>query len=203
MPRPTKRTPEVAEILLAALAEGKTRPEALAVAGLDDNTLYRWMKADTAFRDAVEWAEVDGRFAASPILRLLEEAQRQREEAEARGRQRWEQARAGDASCLVGASPEIAEALKVAMGTHHIEYTRGKDGGWIRHVWQVAKSKRRPPLCGARTVKGLWPEFGGQRAEWVKPARKVALGLATVVRPLWSSHADSGRGLHRTDRSDT
>jgi hypothetical protein len=158
MPRPTKRGPEVAEVLLAALAEGKTRSEALAVAGLDDNTLYRWMKADTAFREAVAWAEVDGRFAASPILRVLEEAQRQRAEAEARSRERWERARAGDASCLIGASPEIvetlAEELMVAMGTHYVEYTRGKDGGWVRHVWRVPKSKRRPPVCGARTVKG-------------------------------------------------
>jgi len=70
VPRPTKRTPEARAALLASLRGGATRREAAADAGIDQNTFYRWLKADPSLRARVERAETDA--VAARLDRSLE-----------------------------------------------------------------------------------------------------------------------------------
>lgn len=52
-----KRTPQRAVAVAQALQVGATKEAAAAHAGIDDNTLYRWMRDDPAFASLVAAAE--------------------------------------------------------------------------------------------------------------------------------------------------
>ncbi|MBV9173618.1 MAG: hypothetical protein JOZ81_26440, partial [Chloroflexi bacterium] len=49
MPRPPKLTPERQERVLAAIGAGATRKAAASYAGVDESTLYRWLKRNASF----------------------------------------------------------------------------------------------------------------------------------------------------------
>ena len=57
--RPTKRTPEVEERILAALRDGNTRRAAYHFGGISHETFYNWMEDFAEFREAVKRAEAD------------------------------------------------------------------------------------------------------------------------------------------------
>lgn len=56
-PSGAKRTPQRAVAVAQALMVGATKRAAAAHAGIDDNTLHRWIHDDPAFRALVEAAE--------------------------------------------------------------------------------------------------------------------------------------------------
>ena len=55
--RPTKRTPERQALILRALRAGATIAAAAGHAEVSQATVYRWLRADARFRDAVKRAE--------------------------------------------------------------------------------------------------------------------------------------------------
>jgi hypothetical protein len=60
MARPTKRSPEIEQAILASLQIGNTREDSALAVGIDRVTLWRWIKEAT-FRNAVEKAEAMAR----------------------------------------------------------------------------------------------------------------------------------------------
>ena len=67
--RPSKRTPERIALLLEALLAGNTRKAASAAAGIDQDTLGRWMTADAEFADTCVQAEMTAERAAVGRIR--------------------------------------------------------------------------------------------------------------------------------------
>ena len=67
MARPTKRTPEVEQMILNALRIGNTRTDAALVAGINRDTLHEWL-AFPEFSAAVEKAEAEARARAVGYL---------------------------------------------------------------------------------------------------------------------------------------
>jgi transposase len=57
--RPTKRTPEAQERILAALRKGMTKKAAAAAGGMGYSTLNEWEHDEPEFADAVKAAESD------------------------------------------------------------------------------------------------------------------------------------------------
>lgn len=55
--RPTKRTPELEEVILRAIAAGLRPGVAAEVGGVDRTTFERWRKADADFAQTIESAE--------------------------------------------------------------------------------------------------------------------------------------------------
>lgn len=64
MARPSKYTPIRTEAILTALRAGNTRTNSAAYAGVDYDTMLRWMARYAEFRGAVEKAEADAEAAA-------------------------------------------------------------------------------------------------------------------------------------------
>lgn len=83
--RKTKRTPEVEKRILDALRVGATQKDAAAAAGIGENTLDDWKRADQDFRDAVTRAE--GACAARMAARLYQEAAK--DEGDWRAAESW------------------------------------------------------------------------------------------------------------------
>jgi len=67
--RPTKRTPENVEKILEALRVGMYKDRAALLVGIGEATLYRWLKTDTEFREAVKAAECESEFDALKRVR--------------------------------------------------------------------------------------------------------------------------------------
>jgi transposase len=61
--RPTKRTPEAQERILAALRKGMTKKAAAAAGGMGYSTLNEWEHDEPEFADAVKAAESDSQEA--------------------------------------------------------------------------------------------------------------------------------------------
>jgi hypothetical protein len=76
MPRRSKYTPELADLIVQAVAEGLTYKDAALIAGIDEDTLQRWIKryADFAARLTRAKAERSRRWLEK--LRELADAQR-------------------------------------------------------------------------------------------------------------------------------
>ncbi len=55
--RPSKRTPQRVEAILGVLRSGGTIAAAAGAAEVSQATVYRWLRADARFRDAVKRAE--------------------------------------------------------------------------------------------------------------------------------------------------
>ena len=55
--RPTKRTPQRMALILEVLRSGGTIAGAAGAAEVSQATVYRWLRADARFRDAVKRAE--------------------------------------------------------------------------------------------------------------------------------------------------
>ena len=138
MPRPTKRTPEARAALLASLRGGATRREAAADAGIDQNTFYRWLKADPSLRARVERAEADA--VSARLDRSLERLLSPPRPALTQE----------DVERLLLRRPWGREWLKLDAGTHEVAC----DESGRRRVWRVPKARRRPGPCGAKTRKG-------------------------------------------------
>jgi len=71
--RPSKRTPERAVVIIAALREGSTREGAGAVAGISARRLNEWYRDNEDFLELVEKAE---RFAQADMLKGIRRAGR-------------------------------------------------------------------------------------------------------------------------------
>lgn len=61
MARPTKRSPEIEQAILASLQIGNTYEDSCLAAGIDRVTLWRWLKDDATFRNAIERAQAIAR----------------------------------------------------------------------------------------------------------------------------------------------
>lgn len=64
----TTRTPETIAELLDSLAQGVGRPEAAALAGIAESTLYRWLQSDSELVELVAQAE---RIASAGDLKAI------------------------------------------------------------------------------------------------------------------------------------
>ena len=69
MARPTKYTPETVKLVTDALTAGMPRKGASEYAGIDENTLGRWMHRYADFADAVIRAEAQCEFRATLTIR--------------------------------------------------------------------------------------------------------------------------------------
>lgn len=69
--RPTKRTPEVEELLLTAIANGQSVVDACANAGIGERTFYDWVEGIPQFSQAVTQAQ--GQLIAKATARLAKE----------------------------------------------------------------------------------------------------------------------------------
>lgn len=74
MARPLKYSPQRVEAILGALRLGNTRAAAAAYAGVDDETLRRWMPRFPEFRAAVVKAEADAEVRAVAEIRQAYQA---------------------------------------------------------------------------------------------------------------------------------
>jgi len=68
MPRPSKRTPEREARLFEALRAGNTRRASCSYAGIDQDTLIRWINRFPDFAEAVEKAESDAEIRNVAII---------------------------------------------------------------------------------------------------------------------------------------
>jgi hypothetical protein len=76
MPRPTKYTPDLASVIVAAISAGLTDTEAAAVAGVDRVTLLRWRKRNADFAARIARAKAERTRLWLRRIRDLGEAQR-------------------------------------------------------------------------------------------------------------------------------
>lgn len=69
MARPLKRTPQLEEAIIRALRAGTTRSAAAEYVGVDRTQLWRWMKSDSTFCNAIVRAEAEAEVACTGTLR--------------------------------------------------------------------------------------------------------------------------------------
>jgi hypothetical protein len=68
MSRPTKLTPPVENVILAALRRGHTRTAAFEAAGVHHSKIAPWLARFAAFRGAVERAEAEAEIEAADTI---------------------------------------------------------------------------------------------------------------------------------------
>jgi hypothetical protein len=64
-----KRTPQLEEAIMRALRAGSTRTAAAEYVGVDRVQLWRWMKSDVTFRNAVTRAEAEAEVACTGTIK--------------------------------------------------------------------------------------------------------------------------------------